>query len=268
MQQTATQSGVRAIACLHSSGASGRQWAGIRDLVGDRFDVLTPNLIGYGAVPFTGRLRLDDEVDAIVPHIIAAGGRAHLVGHSYGGAIATRLAIRYPQRVASLTVYEPVLLSMLHDDDPGSAELDEVESVAAAIIASANSTHGSWRGARDFVNYWAGQDAWSHMADRQHARIAALIPKIAAEFLALMSAHITAATLAELRVPLRIFCGSATRRSARRAAELLAAAVPHADLRLLDGLNHMAPITHAAVVDPLVVDHIASASLPRRAAVA
>jgi pimeloyl-ACP methyl ester carboxylesterase len=38
-------------------------------------------------------------------------GRAHVVGHSLGGAIALELAAQHPTRVASLVLLEPVLLT-------------------------------------------------------------------------------------------------------------------------------------------------------------
>jgi len=249
---------VKTIVCLHSSGSSGSQWRSLKDTIGDDYVVLTPNLIGYGEEPFEhgDTLRIDQEVQAVVDLIEKHDGKAHLVGHSYGGAIATHIAIWYPELVASLTVYEPVLLSMLYEDNDESPEVDEVEVVAKSIVDQIDSNHGRWRGARDFINYWSGADAWQSMADRQHARFASLMPKVGAEFDALIKVGTSATSLRALRMPVRVFCGTKTRKSARRVAELFNEYAPGIRLRLLEGLGHMAPVTHADVVNPLIVEHI------------
>jgi pimeloyl-ACP methyl ester carboxylesterase len=258
MFATGSTDEVRTIACLHSSGSSGRQWAMLREYVGEHFDVLTPNLIGYGKDQFGQgtALTLRDEVDAVVAQIDAAGGKVHLVGHSFGGAVATCIALWYPERVASLTIYEPVLFSMLYADDSTSTEVQEFERVADSVISQLDSVYGRYQGARDFINYWSGGDVWTSMAGQQHARFASQMPKVAAEFRALSGAGISAADLAGLRVPVRLFCGSSTRASARRIVELYAGAATQVELRRLDGPGHMGPITHPFLVNPLIVDHI------------
>lgn len=248
----------KTIVCLHSSGGNGGQWRALKDYVGDRVNVLTPNLIGYGEERFAlgDSLSIEHEVREIADLIRNNGGSAHLVGHSYGGAIATHVALEYPQLVASLTVYEPVLLAMLHDDDRASPALEEVEHVAMSIIGQVDCKHGRWRAAREFINFWSAGDAWRAMKDWQHARFAQLMPKIAAEFFALRHAGTSASGLAGLRMPVRIFCGDQTRDSARRVAEIFAAAAPGISLQMLHGHSHMAPITHADVINPLIVGHI------------
>jgi pimeloyl-ACP methyl ester carboxylesterase len=248
----------KTIVCLHSSGSTGGQWRELREYIGDDYNVITPNLIGYGDELFAhdDALCIEHEVEAIVELIGKQDGKVHLVGHSYGGAIATHIAIWYPELVASLTVYEPVLLSMLYEDNDESPEVEEVEAVAKSIVDQIDSKHGRWRGARDFINYWSGADAWQSMADRQHARFANLMPKVGAEFDALIKVGTSATSLASLRMPVRVFCGAQTRSSARRVAELFAEYAPGIRLRLLEGLGHMAPVTHADVVNPLLVEHI------------
>jgi pimeloyl-ACP methyl ester carboxylesterase len=261
---------VRTIACLHSSGGSGRQWNALRQHVGDRFNVLTPNLIGYGdsRFRFGESLLLEDEVTAIVHHIRGAGGKAHLVGHSYGGAVATHVALSHPDMVASLTVYEPVLFSLLHGSDSTSISTGEIYRTADSIASQLDTIYGRWQGARDFINYWSGHDAWSQFANRQRARLASLMPKVAAEFHALMGAGTTVGALARLQMPVRLFCGSTTRNPVRHIVDVFAEHAPGVELQLLDGLGHMAPVTHPDVVNPLIVSHIIDERSAREAAVA
>ena len=270
MYQTPGSDDATTVVCLHSSGASGKQWSALRDTIGARYDVLTPNLIGYGPEAFEpGRpLAIDDEVGAVATHIRAAGGRAHLVGHSYGGAVATHLALRHPELVASLALYEPVLMSMLFADDPHSEAVAEVSRVADSITSQLDTIYGRWQGARDFVNYWSGGDAWSRLDNSRHARLASQMPKVAAEFRALVDAGTFPAAVGELRMPVRLLCGTATRASARRIAELFAAFAPVAAVTWLEGQGHMAPITNPDAVNPLLVAHLLQGATPRRAAVA
>jgi pimeloyl-ACP methyl ester carboxylesterase len=262
MSDQETINDTKAIVCLHSSGGNGGQWRALRDYVGDRFDVLTPDLIGYGEEQFVlgDDLTFGYEVRVIADLIRDNGGSAHVVGHSYGGAIATHVALEHPELVASLAVYEPVLLSLLYDDDRTSPALEEVERVAMSIIGQVDCEHGRLRAAREFVNFWSRGDAWRVMQDSQHARLARLMPKVAAEFHALRHAGTSASGLASLRMPVRIFCGDQTRDSARRVAELFAASAPGSSLHMLDCHSHMAPITHADAINPLLVEHILGGS--------
>lgn len=57
--------------------------------------------------------------------------RAHVVGHSYGGATALQLALDAPQAVRSLVLLEPALLSV-----PSGAEVREGIAQAARVYES------------------------------------------------------------------------------------------------------------------------------------
>ena len=58
-------------------------------------------------------MRLDDELALLNSVFRAAGDRFHLIGHSYGGAIALKAALADRKRVLSLVLYETVLFSAL-----------------------------------------------------------------------------------------------------------------------------------------------------------
>ena len=90
------------VLCLHCSGSSGRQWKSIGAALSARFDVTAPDLLGYGGEqrwPAGTPASLDDEARALAP-LLQTGG-VHLFGHSYGGAVALQIALRWPERVKS-----------------------------------------------------------------------------------------------------------------------------------------------------------------------
>ena len=61
-----------------------------------------PDLLGYGSYAHDGRpISIESQIEHIA-QIIGDDERAHVVGHSIGGAIAMLFADRYPQRVASI----------------------------------------------------------------------------------------------------------------------------------------------------------------------
>jgi len=85
--------------CLHSSGASPRQWQPYRATLGSRFEMLAPELIGYagtGRWPAGMPASLDDEARRLAP--LLQRGRVHLFGHSYGAVVALQIALRWPDR--------------------------------------------------------------------------------------------------------------------------------------------------------------------------
>src|SRR6185436_1390772 len=105
-----------AVIALHCSGGSGRAWRNISPALGGCFNVLAPDLIGNGTSPHwrgPGRFRLADEAASVVKAIDASPGSVHLVGHSFGGAVALRAAVQRPHRIASLSLYEPVAFHVL-----------------------------------------------------------------------------------------------------------------------------------------------------------
>ncbi len=244
------------VVCLHSSMSHGGQWKALANRLASSFDVHTPNLLGYSGRggEFTDAHRLENEVDALLPILETASDPVHLVGHSFGGAVALRLASMLGDRIASLTVYEPVWFALLFAEDAESEQAQEIFRVRDALLS--NTEFGRLQGARAFINYWADGDGWSHLAAEQQVRLASLTAKVAAEFSALMAAGPATMELTRLNLPVRLLCGTQTKGSARRISELLSEIVPGVEYLRLDGLAHMAPVTHADDVNPLIVDHI------------
>lgn len=249
--------------CLHASACSRRQWAPLQPMLERHVRTVTPDLVGYGdAAPFVrgGRFRLEQEVATVLEQIAAETGKRngplHLIGHSYGGAVALQLALMHPERVASLTLYEPAQFMMLFEDGLKSAEAREIRRLRNRVIVRSRSPFRRWRAARVFVQYWSGEGAWDRLTFGQRRRLSRTVPKIIAEFDAVLSSGVAAADFAGLDIPVRLICGSRTRKTARQICAQLARALPRAELVHVEGAGHMAPCTDPGRINPLIAAHV------------
>jgi pimeloyl-ACP methyl ester carboxylesterase len=109
------------VVALHCSLSSARQWKSLADEFVDDRQFIAPNISGYGhdVCALDLPLTLAEEVSFLGDQLNEAVGPIHLVGHSYGGAIAFKIATDSPfaHRVCSLTLIEPVLPTLLRDSE-------------------------------------------------------------------------------------------------------------------------------------------------------
>lgn len=160
------------VVCLHSSAASGRQWQALSLWFDRALQVRTPDLLGYGADeawPTGWPVSLADEAARLEPLLEADAGGVHLLGHSYGGAVALELARRRPARVRSLTLYEPVRFGLLLSDPTGPAGAEQIVAVARRIqmLVLSGRRHEA---AALFCDYWSGTGTWAGLGGAQPRR--------------------------------------------------------------------------------------------------
>jgi pimeloyl-ACP methyl ester carboxylesterase len=120
------------VVMVHGSAQGGpaggpEQFAAQRPLANRGWELVLPDRPGHGRSPSRGPEDL--EIDAVwVAELLGDG--SHLVGHSYGAAIALCAAGRQPQSVCSLTLIEAPIFSVVPDDP--AAQAFEAELAAAA----------------------------------------------------------------------------------------------------------------------------------------
>lgn len=92
---------------IHGIGARRATFAKLVEGLKDRFTCISYDLRGHGESPLPdGRFGLDELVDDLEALRARLGiERAHFAGHSLGGMIGPRYALRYPGRVASLGLW-------------------------------------------------------------------------------------------------------------------------------------------------------------------
>jgi pimeloyl-ACP methyl ester carboxylesterase len=256
------------VLCIHAGAASSSQWRSLTERLQSSFRVLACDMSGSGrspAFPPGSRYTLDEEVRFLAPVFEAAGESFHLVGHSYGGAVALKAALRHRTRVQSLTLFEPVLFSLLVAYAPQSEATREILRLARSTTRSA--ALGDLDGAaREFVDYWFQPGTWAAMREETRAPIRMAMDKTGKRWDALFDDPLRLADLAELDIPALLLVAQNSTSPARVLSELLVRALPNARALNIRGVGHMAPLTSPGQVNPLIESFLETQVGSRRAA--
>jgi pimeloyl-ACP methyl ester carboxylesterase len=244
--------------CLHASASSGRQWRALQSQLADGYQVLSPDLYGSGDSPPwpSGRgLTLADEVARLEPVFEAAGGPFHLIGHSYGGAVAARAALTYPGCFRSLVLIEPVLFGLLTAQDPDQPAAREVVAIcrytsAAVEVGALDSA------AHRLIDYWMGVGTWAQMPARRRAAIAQAMPGARSQWTAIFAETTPLPVYSLLDLPVLYLEGSKSPPSTRAVARLLTQTLPNVTSAVLEDAGHMAPLTHPGLVNAAIQEHL------------
>jgi 3-oxoadipate enol-lactonase len=108
------------VAFLHGDFATRTAFARLREALAAHFRLVLRDLRGHegsgGPVPPGYGLDTTESDDLL--EVLDAEGieRAHLVGHSTGGAIAFMFGLRHPERVGGMVLIEPTLIRLLPPD--------------------------------------------------------------------------------------------------------------------------------------------------------
>ena len=153
------------VVLVHGSASASTQGRSLtRDLKG-QFRVYAPDLHGHGQSDFwpgPGPLTLADDAAIVAALAEHACEPVHVVGHSYGAAVALHFALAHPERLRSLVLIEPVAFHLLREAEPDhAARLAEIEELATAVIRAVQQRGV---GMSEFVDFWSGRGAWSRLS--------------------------------------------------------------------------------------------------------
>jgi pimeloyl-ACP methyl ester carboxylesterase len=249
----AETSGTETVILLHGSASSSEVWQPIARALEPRCRVVTPDLIGYGAAaawstnaPFT----LDDEVAALHRMLPQCGGAYHLVGYSYGGAVALELALADPARIKTLTLIEPVVLAALRyaNETVTFVRFCRVSDAFTARLA---------RGERDaalqgFVDFWAGEGAWAGMPEATRAGLRAMAETIVLNWQACLATDPGADRLAALAPRTLLIRGDRGPAPMLRLVDALHGLMPGSRRLILPGGTHQLPASHGAELAEMI----------------
>jgi pimeloyl-ACP methyl ester carboxylesterase len=238
----------RSLFLVHGSAVAGKSWNALAAPLRDHVVVLAPDRLGQAPGerwPAERPTGFDAEAEHLAAALAAVPGPVHLFGHSYGGAVAMQMALRWPERVARLTLYEPTRFALLLRGERALGEAGrEIRAVGHGTHERAVAGQEA-AAARVFVDYWSGAGTWAAMDASRQERLAMQMPKVGAEFLAAFADPLPLDAWRALEMPVLLLGGETSPAPVRAINALLASVLPRCASVTLPGNGHMGPMTHA-----------------------
>ncbi len=246
------------VVCIHANASSSSQWRGLMAVLASHFHVLAPDTTGAAKGPVwpkDGPFGLQDEARLLEPVFTHAKDPFALVGHSYGAAVALVAALRQPQRVRALVLYEPTLFSLV---DASCTRPNDADGIRDAVTRTVSALAAGDRdaAAQHFIDYWMGAGAWRATPQARRGAILASVVHVSGWADALFLDATPLSSFAALKMPVLLLTGAASPASAVAVAHQLAQVLPQLETVRFADIGHMGPITHPEIVNPVIQDFL------------
>lgn len=247
------------VVLLHGSASSGKQWRSLTEYLQGRFHVICPDLPGYGrsALPVdTTSPDLTGIATAVMAVIDHSNVPFHIVGHSFGAAVALKIATLWPEKVRSMTLIEPAAFNALWANK--GFEVQDAESFAKmagsshALMAKGD-CHGAMRG---FIDFWNGAGAWDRTSGELQDKLATCMGQVLKDFEVLVTDNVSEWELTGVVCPVQILRGDCSPEVVATISSQLIETLPFATEAVFEGAGHMLPLTDPHLVDPKIADFL------------
>lgn len=233
--------GPRRCLAFHCSLAHSGAWGAIGKILGEELSIQAMDNPAHGKSG--GQAADPEQVERAVDW-----GCARLTepmdvfGHSFGGYLALRVALRRPDLVRSLWLYESVFFAAVRDSDP---ELYAENASRHATMRAAMDAGDLEVAARLFMSKWGDGDNWDKRSIESRRYCTERIEHIR-EVNPWLARDVSGALaeLPALTMPVQLVDGGASPVIVAKIQDSLAKRIPGAARVTLGGLSHMAPITN------------------------
>lgn len=176
-------------------------------------------------------------------------GPTHLIGHSFGGTAALRLAVERPDLVNQLTLIEPVYFAAAKGTPEHSAHAKVFRPFVGAMLMGDEA-----RAAEIFNDLW-GSVAWNDIPTRMQNQLVQRIHLIVAGGGAIEEDALGITSqerLNDLNIPVTLIRGAQTQPVIKSIHDALVARIPNATDHVIADAGHMVPISHCDQVAAII----------------
>jgi 3-oxoadipate enol-lactonase len=224
---------IERIVLVHAGVADSRMWARQAELLRGRgYEVLTPDLPGFGETPLPGEPFADrDTITRLLP--------ATLVGNSFGGRVAVEAALARPEAVPRLVLVAPALREHEWSQELRAYGAREDELVDAGDLDGATELT-----LETFVQPHVR--AFVRPMQRRAYELQVAAPEI-------KTRSPESRPLSALTMPTLVVVGDRDRPDFRTIAERIVDEAPHARLEVIAGAGHLPSLETPEAFDELLV---------------
>ena len=239
---------------LHGGVGSAAEWKPVLEAWPGRHRRLAIDAYGADPGPTSDTSpTIDDYADQVMAVAADVAEPLHLVGFSWGGATALRVATSNPSTVASLTVIEPQAYSLLPTEQPEAfATIAAMRDCWRECVAA-----GRWQEAyAGFLDYYNSPGWFASWPD--HRRDAFLAEQQARGDLwdVLFDSPLTPEALGAVTAPTLVVEGGRTGEVEQALCDMVHRHVPTSHHVVIDEAGHMMPLTHPKALTAAILAHL------------
>lgn len=233
---------------IHGSFANPGAWKSMVSILSKDHRCLLLKLPGHAGTRRPG----DFECPSLAPEFEIldwvirerCGGHAHLVGHSFGGAIAMEYALRQAASLRSLTLFEPVSYWVMKS----AGDIDSAGAFDRIIRAlRSDMAEGVPYACGQIIDFWGGLGSFEGLPDSVKDGMSALERDNLRhwEIGKTLESSDRESDYRALRVPTRLVHGERSNPLAHRIIETLEARIAGSEVSEIEGASHFLVTTHA-----------------------
>jgi len=248
------------VVLIHSSASGAGQWRALVSDLDRHYQTIAVNLFGYGGTTKWKGLEaqtLDDQANLVEMVIPNKRDAICVVGHSFGGSVAMKVASHLGDRVEKLILIEPNPFNLLKNE--GRIEAYE-ESLMICGWVQDFGRKDEWHfAAQKFIDYWNGAGTWSSLSEKQKIKLVSLIRPNFYEWDAVLSDDTVIEEWYEnLPRDTMVLLTQNTRRPIHEIGEIFKRCCRAWHFQCLEDCDHMAPLSRPDLVNPMVVSFLDS----------
>ena len=247
------------IVALDSFASKRKQWAGLEIGPDEKANVVSIDPSAYNPDANTSaqaNARSDFTVERIRDVLFEFGEKVHLVGHSNSACLGLKLALKYPELLSSLTIYEPTVFHLFINTSRSSLKLKQEIEHVMNLISLSEDFEASDTATNPFWELGNDRECWEQLQMQERQEFLKKAEGIISSSGDGISEAWALEDLKGLHIPVLVIMGMQSPLIVQNLAVQVVSALPMGRLTTLPMYGHFAPITNPEVINPLILEQI------------